>query len=586
MIAYRYTALKLACQNNNFNLVKLLVEGFNIGILNETESFIMAFENKNIEILKFLNEHGVEVSCLNETDYQPVFLADNEMNYAIANFLIEQGININKQDESGNTPLIYACIGNKIELIEKLICHQIDIDTQNQDGKTALMSACQNGNLEIVRMLVEHQATVNLRDNNGYSAIAFAYEESNYDIVHYLMDKMNDQDIEEGYHIFTLPLQPYNHNLCCDINKFADSIKISEKYGIMFSVNINKSTDSIIKEWIRNLKEKNITPITSERDKDLLIKISSKGNLNFIQYILKYDNKIDINHYDDEGNSAFSIACEKNLLNIVKYLIEQGIDVNSCNQENITGLMKAVEHGNHSIVRYLIEHEGKNININIVNSKDESAIKYAYNKNYVGIMRYLINHGADMEHFKNEIQLISPFLDTQNYYEFYLYLVNHDVNVNIQNQLNKSTPLINACEKGHYHKVKLLIEKGADINAEDQLYKTPLLNACQQGNLDIIKYLVENGASVNGNRINSDNEGEIGVPLITAFSNNHFAVMKYLIEQGANVKVEDKDHISLFKKVYKNHGNYEFLKFLLSHGANSDDCDLNHYNFITSVSNN
>ena len=44
--------------------------------------------------------------------------------------------------------------------------------------------------------------------------------------------------------------------------------------------------------------------------------------------------------------------------------------------------------------------------------------------------------------------------------------------------------------------VKYLVEKGANLEAQDQFNKTPLYLACYNNNIDIVKYLVEKGANL------------------------------------------------------------------------------------------
>ncbi|ORY26004.1 ankyrin, partial [Neocallimastix californiae] len=112
-----YSALMYACRRNNFRLVKLLVEGFKIEQFNGTESLKIAFENKNIEIIQFLIEHGIDVNILNYTKYQILFSSQLDNDIKIGKFLIESGVDINKKDEHGLTPLMYACESNKLDRV-------------------------------------------------------------------------------------------------------------------------------------------------------------------------------------------------------------------------------------------------------------------------------------------------------------------------------------------------------------------------------------------------------------------------------------------------------------------------------------
>ena len=58
------------------------------------------------------------------------------------------------------------------------------------------------------------------------------------------------------------------------------------------------------------------------------------------------------------------------------------------------------------------------------------------------------------------------------------------------------TPLINASYYGHFEVVKILLEKGADIEARNNYGDTPLICASRYGTLKVVKYLLENGADM------------------------------------------------------------------------------------------
>ena len=57
-------------------------------------------------------------------------------------------------------------------------------------------------------------------------------------------------------------------------------------------------------------------------------------------------------------------------------------------------------------------------------------------------------------------------------------------------------PLWCAAAAGHTNIVRLLTERGANVNSTTKTNSTPLRAACFDGHFDIVKYLVEKGAGM------------------------------------------------------------------------------------------
>ena len=71
------------------------------------------------------------------------------------------------------------------------------------------------------------------------------------------------------------------------------------------------------------------------------------------------------------------------------------------------------------------------------------------------------------------------------------------VNVDASIRKTRETALMVASENGYLEVMELLIEKGADLDAEDRRGETPLIKAVRAGELSAVQLLIDEGAEPN-----------------------------------------------------------------------------------------
>ncbi len=64
--------------------------------------------------------------------------------------------------------------------------------------------------------------------------------------------------------------------------------------------------------------------------------------------------------------------------------------------------------------------------------------------------------------------------------------------------------LLNAAAKGDTQRVKDLLDQGVNVNVKDQQGATPLAHAAWFGHIDAAKLLIERGADVNAKKTSAD----------------------------------------------------------------------------------
>ena len=166
----------------------------------------------------------------------------------------------------------------------------------------------------------------------------------------------------------------------------------------------------------------------------------------------------------DNREDYLHTAIRRGDLNIVKLLINKGIDINQLPKEK----------GNNE------DYKGK------------SALAYSITKKNKDIVKLLLLNNADLTIDKEPI-LYTALI----YYEYQIVklLLDAGADIDIRDGLG-NTPLTKACEKGYIDAVKLLIEYGADVNYADKKGKKPLYYAINISKKnEIIKLLVDEGAT-------------------------------------------------------------------------------------------
>jgi cytochrome c len=135
-----------------------------------------------------------------------------------------------------------------------------------------------------------------------------------------------------------------------------------------------------------------------------------------------------------------------------------------------------------------------------------------------------------------------------------------DAGADVDESDGQATPLYLAVRGGHFAAAKLLIERGADVNAAPTPGLGPaLMPALAKRRIDLINLLLERGANPNSQR-NRENALHI------AARSGCLDCVKALVEAGADVNAKTKDgktplHLAKFK------GQREVADYLLSHGV-------------------
>jgi len=242
-----------------------------------------------------------------------------------------------------------------------------------------------------------------------------------------------------------------------------------------------------------------------------LIRYVKKGKINIVRYLV--ENGVDIHALN---NRALIIGAENGHLKVVRYLVENGANIHTTNDY---ALRYSAKNGHLNVVKYLVEN-GANIS-----AGHDYALRKSAENGHLEVVRYLVEKGANIHDYVLRKSIENNHLEIVKYLAEQGKIQDRDENYN-----NYVFSL--SVEVGNLEIAKYYFENGADINFENS---APLRYAAGKGHLEIVRYLVEKGADIHA----LDD-----VALILSIANNHFDVVKYIIEKGANINVIDDEDIN------------------------------------------
>lgn len=120
--------------------------------------------------------------------------------------------------------------------------------------------------------------------------------------------------------------------------------------------------------------------------------------------------------------------------------------------------------------------------------------------------------------------------------------------------------LLSAAESGHVDVVKLLLQYGANVDTKDDVGNTALQFATERKNLDVMKLLLHYGATVDAR----DDRGKTALHFATEGKN--LDAMKLLLENGADIESQGEDGTALH--LAANIASEKVAQLLLDNGAN------------------
>jgi ankyrin repeat protein len=246
------------------------------------------------------------------------------------------------------------------------------------------------------------------------------------------------------------------------------------------------------------------------------------------------DQKVDVNALGQDGTPALHWVVRVDDLETANLLIRAGADATMANRYGITPLFLACANGNAAMISLLLD---AGADPNSVDPTGDTALVAAIRSGELSAVTTLLDRKAAVDS-KDEAFQQTPLMVAvrENRPEIVKVLLERGADVNAQTRTGE-TPgwILPNSVPGFGHGIGIvrggLPERGSRYFIPGAL--TPLLYAARDGRTDIARMLVAAKADLK----KADANGI--TPLIMAVSNNHVDTARFLIESGAEINVSD-----------------------------------------------
>jgi ankyrin repeat protein len=420
-----------------------------------------AVQSRDADALKALLRQRVDVNAAQADGTTALHWAAHWNDVETVNLLLKAGANAKAANRYGATPLSEAVVSGSAAMIEALLNAGASAKTLTTEaGETVLMTAARAGNVNAVKALLARGADVNAKETyKGQTALMWAAAERHSEVVKVLMANGADWKVRS-------------------IDRETRPPRLSAASSI--------------------------SPIARGGFTALLF-AAREGDVESTKAML--DGGVDINYGDVDNSTALVVALMNKQFTLAKYLLDRGADVNVVDASGRTALYAAIDIRNEDwstlpnrkledslpsldVVKAILDRGAK---VDTALTKPlpgrsgmdagdtalgagATPLMRAARAGDAAVMRLLLAKGAN------------PKLTTRDGTTALLFAAG----VGYRDKNTRGS------ESDALEGLKVMMEAGLDINAENSRGEAALHGAASRGADTIAQFLVEKGAKING----------------------------------------------------------------------------------------
>ena len=529
--------------------------------------FPASYQACSVQTLQAIIDHGADVNAVNNRGQTALQLACIEGQNNFVKILLDAGTDPNITDTLGDS-CIHAVIHGHCSTatIHRIIDRCADINAMSKDGTTPLLLACSTGLSDAVKLLLKAKADPNIAYATGDASLHTAISAG-------CSKEVIQEIIDSGGKVNAVNKRGRTALLLGCFYRQMDSVKVLLEAGADPGI-VDEESFSCVHAAIDGRCSKDtlqalVSAYIDGRRKDgtnALLSACRTGQSESVIFLLKAGANVNITNAD--GNTCLHAAvhgnCSKALL---QNIIEQGLNVNIVNKREETALRLACASAQAESVHLLLE---KGANPNISDGDGFTSLHaaiYGYCSNET--LQEIISHNAhlDAQNTNGETALWLACAYRQQ--DSIRILLDAGCNTNITNNNGETSlyaALFGNCSKPI---VQAIIDHGAVVNAANKHNETPLMIAFGRGKIDFINVLLRAGANPN----NIDAVGNACLHHAVGGDCSK-EVLQAIINHGADVNTQNKDNVTALMITCRK-GNMDAINALLKAGADPSIIDAN-----------
>lgn len=524
------TPLHLAASDGRLDIAQMLIEhGSGVNAVDDAgltplhKSLVDEYTTLNedkLNIVRLLLEHKADVDAPNKNGSTPLLLAADKGYLEVAELLLKSGASVNEPNKESRTPLHCASWGGYSDVIRILLEYGADVDGRDNDQATPLHLAARNGKIDAVLLLLQHGADANRLDGEGMTPIHRASSEGYADVIEALLENGADKDIWDDNHDTPLHLAAFSgkpeavqlllkHGATIDArNKVVQTpLHVASQIGhldIIASLldhaagvdaqDVNHATPLHVAAGSRQLKaarlllQQGAILDASNKDGETPLHVASRnGYVDIMRLLLKQGAATDAQ--SNTHVTPLHLAAQTGKLKAVLLVLHFQSTVSGTplrDDYHDTPLHVAAYHGKFAVAKALLEHGAA---VDVKNKFGRTPLHGAAMGGYREIAQLLLEYRADVG-TEDSSSATPPYLVADNEMDDAAQMPSKHGAVHIRD--NKGfTALHDAAWKGEADVVLLLLQYGADLEAQNSDDDTPLHLAACQGKLEATRALLE-----------------------------------------------------------------------------------------------